>query len=200
MGSAPAADALLSPAAALAALFDPRRPLAAFPAAVSEHFAALFGPPAAFANIPALSVLHPPQLFPQNALVAFRAVVQDTSPSPSIYLAKFPSDQPGGWGLSVPDLPEPDPAHLAQCTVLWATSVPGESLWCTQQSANPYRTSTPTPVLLSATSFAEENKHSESHTPARPHKFPLPGAAHIGVQVKVNQSVVGQTLRQPASI
>lgn len=138
MVSAALAEALVSPTHTLATLFTST---SSFPQTVSHYFSNLFQSQSAFHQIPSLNVLHPPLSFPHNSLVAFRAMVQDTSPSPQIYLAKLPNNNPGGWGITCPqDLSPINHDDLGQCTVLWATSVPGESLWCTQQTTNPYRT------------------------------------------------------------
>lgn len=51
---------------------------------------------------------------------------------------------------------------LCQRTVLWVVSVPGESPWCSSSQGIPCL-----------------------HTPLRPHKYPVPGAQHTGLQVKV---------------
>lgn len=56
---------------------------------------------------------------------------------------------------------------LCQRTVLWVVSVPGESPWCPSSQSIPCL-----------------------HTPLRPHKYPIPGAHHTGLQVKVRRSKI----------
>jgi len=69
-----------------------------------------------------------------RALVRFRAMVQDTSSSPEMYLSKLRDGKCGGWGLSDSsqgdgDDTEFDYNDLRDCIVLWAVSVPGETEW-----------------------------------------------------------------------
>jgi hypothetical protein len=64
-------------------------------------------------------------------------MVQDTSSSPEMYLAKLPQGRPGGWGLES-TIPESgsqniDYADLRECTTFWAVSIPGESQWCAHE-------------------------------------------------------------------
>jgi len=103
---------------------------------------------------------------PEGSLVRFRAMVQDTSPSPEMYLARH-GTQCGGWGLDPGDQDQINYADLRERAVLWAITVPGESAWCTD--------------LLDGVLPQEP----AIHNPSRPHKFPVPHAPHIGVQVKV---------------
>jgi hypothetical protein len=61
-------------------------------------------------------------------------MVQDTSPSPEMYLAKLRDGKCGGWGLtdsskSDGDDTDFDYGDLRDCVVLWAVSVPGETEW-----------------------------------------------------------------------
>ncbi len=75
-------------------------------------------------------------------------MVQDTSSSPEIYLAKHSNGQLGGWGVQDNnDDSDNDQNHFYNAiytdmrdrTVIWAVSIPGETLWCTLQTTNPYR-------------------------------------------------------------
>ena len=90
-------------------------------------------------QIPALNVLRPPETFRDRALVRFRAMVQDTSMSTEMYLAKHSDGTCGGWGIYEPDSASSssagnvDYANLRECNVLWATSVPAESDWCGEE-------------------------------------------------------------------
>ena len=74
-----------------------------------------------------------------RTLVRFHAMIQDTSPSPEIYLAKLKDGGLGGWGISDhSDLGEDEAAfdysNLRERTVAWATSIPGEAPWVTEVS------------------------------------------------------------------
>jgi hypothetical protein len=66
-------------------------------------------------------------------------MIQDTSPSPEMYLAKRSGGRCGGWGLadeaSSEDL---NYADLRENTVVWAVNVPSESEWVASEidSAN----------------------------------------------------------------
>lgn len=62
-------------------------------------------------------------------------MIQDTSASPEMYLAKTPAGACGGWGVGSESegLSSVDYRNLRECSVLWATSVPGETAWCTSE-------------------------------------------------------------------
>ncbi|KXN90462.1 Mini-chromosome maintenance complex-binding protein [Leucoagaricus sp. SymC.cos] len=140
----------------------------ALPANVAASFSALDN-----SDIPALNDFSSPESFPDRALVSFRAMVQDISASPEIYLARRPSNQPGGCELTgADDSTEVNYADLRECTVLWAVSVPGESPWCSHLQQN----------------TAEQK-------PARPHKFPIPDAPHVGAQVKIYDSRLAEGIK-----
>lgn len=99
-------------------------------------------------------------------------MIQDTSLSPEMYLARRGATQCGGWGLGQDDTDagnhdDIDLALVRERAVFWAVTVPGESAWCTTHLDRP---PSQTNVL---------------HPPPLPHKFPIPGAPHVGVQVKV---------------
>lgn len=107
----------------------------------------------------------------------FRAMIQDTSPSPEMYLAKRSGGRCGGWGIGDPDNATTSGqdrresinyADLRECTVVWAVTIPGERSW----AADALDGSTTT------------GKHA-THHPSHPHKFPVPDASHVGVQIKV---------------
>jgi hypothetical protein len=59
-------------------------------------------------------------------------MVQDTSPSPEMYLSKLEGNKCGGWGITG-DAAGKDVdylyADLRECTIIWAVSVPGENQW-----------------------------------------------------------------------
>ncbi|KAG6910910.1 hypothetical protein DXG01_006593 [Tephrocybe rancida] len=159
------ADALADPTAVLNGLNSDD--LDAFPAAVTEHFKQIFRTQNAFTEIPPLTV---PENHADREIVRFRAMVQDTSASPEMYLARRTGGRWGGWGQADDDNATAtiDYADLRECTVLWAVSVPGESAWC-----------------ASIIDDADTPKSKKTHTPPHPHKFPVPGASHVGVQIKI---------------
>ena len=66
----------------------------------------------------------------------FRAMVQDTSPSPEMYLSKLEGNKCGGWGIADEATREDvdySYADLQECTVVWAVSVPGENQWSLEE-------------------------------------------------------------------
>ncbi|KAG6816940.1 hypothetical protein H0H87_001455 [Tephrocybe sp. NHM501043] len=158
------ADALADPTAALNALHS--EDLDAFPSVVADHFKAVFGSYDAFTEIPPLEI---PERHKDREIVRFRAMVQDTSAAPELYLAHRKGGGWGGWGQADNDATTPiNYADLRECIVFWAVSVPGESAWCSAAINNP-----------------NAYKNEKIHNPPHPHKFPIPDAAHIGVQIKV---------------
>ncbi|KAG6864148.1 hypothetical protein C0991_012126 [Blastosporella zonata] len=159
------ADALADPTAILNTLNSDD--LDAFPAVVADHFKRFFDVHDAFTEIPPLEV---PEIHKDREIVRFRAMVQDTSASPEMYIARRRGGKWGGWG-QVDDHNASAPidyADLRECTVLWAVSVPGESPWCAD-----------------AINEASARKNERKHTPSHPHKFPLPATSHVGVQLKI---------------
>ncbi|RDB21489.1 Mini-chromosome maintenance complex-binding protein [Hypsizygus marmoreus] len=169
MVSALVPDALADPDAVL-------QDLDGVPARVTDHFKSIFASDDAFNEIPPLTLDHPPEVHKDRSLVRFRAMIQDTSPSPEIYLAKRSGGRCGGWGLgddATTQADNIDYANLKECTVFWAVSVPGESPWTA-------------PV-------ADLPPNRATHRPPHPHKYPVPGAPHVGVQVKIYDA--GDSLR-----
>lgn len=59
-------------------------------------------------------------------------MVQDTSPSSEMYLRTTKGGSLGGWGIHVTEdgSSDIDFGELRECSILWAISIPGESLWC----------------------------------------------------------------------
>ncbi|KII88881.1 hypothetical protein PLICRDRAFT_109472 [Plicaturopsis crispa FD-325 SS-3] len=164
-------DAIRDPARAMLDLYDPSNSIDDFPSTVSRHFAEIFSTSDAFHEIPVLSTRNPPEAHSSRALVRFRAMVQDTSPSPEMYLAKLGAEGYGGWGQEATSEDADgvvDYSNLRECTVLWAVSVPGESGWCTNEGDGPVASGSAAP-----------------HEPTQPHKFPLSGTQHLGVRVKI---------------
>jgi hypothetical protein len=88
-------------------------------------------------KIPVLDTAHPPEYFGDRSLVRFRAMVQDTSGNPEMFLANLPDGKPGGWGLESSNIDGADHpidyASLRECQVMWAVSIPGESEWCSHE-------------------------------------------------------------------
>ncbi|KAG9318342.1 putative alanine racemase-domain-containing protein [Chiua virens] len=147
------------------------------PSAVTKHFSELFlsaSDPHALYQLPSLDVFHPPESYTDGTLVRFRAMVQDTSLQNEVYLARLTDNRCGGWGIQPThdeySLNEINPDRLGIASVLWTVSVPGESPWRAAEISQPDSTSFPV------------------HQSALPHKFPIPGATHIGVRVKLYTS------------
>ncbi|PBK96464.1 hypothetical protein ARMGADRAFT_1052439 [Armillaria gallica] len=161
-------DAIENPTDALRDLCNDLKDVGpdAFPSRVTTHFTSLFAAPDAFEKIPSLNARRPPEQHQPGALVRFRAMIQDTSISPEVYLARLPGRRLGGWGLvdeTVQAGPNFDYSNLRECSILWAVSVPGE--WST---GNP--------------------EGNPEHKPTQPHKFPLHGVPHVGVKIKIYDS------------
>ncbi len=111
-------------------------------------------------------------------------MIQDTSISPEVYLARLPGRRLGGWGLvdeTVQAGPNFDYSNLRECSILWAVSVPGE--WST---GNPEGVSR----FLSRDARVSYNflAGNPEHQSTQPHKFPLHGVPHVGVKVKIYDS------------
>lgn len=171
MVSAYRTDALRDPTAELRELFAAHASLHDFAPQVTKHFSSVFSSDDAFAEIPSLDVRNPPEAHRDRSLVRFRAMVQDTSPSPGMYLRRNASGSLGGWGLHE-DTPEDegrnvDVSELRECNTVWAVSVPGETDWCLDELSGPCEQS------------------SQRHTPTKSYKYPVPEGSHIGVQVKL---------------
>ncbi|KAJ6618233.1 putative alanine racemase-domain-containing protein [Mycena sp. CBHHK59/15] len=177
-------DALSDPTHALLELYDANQDIDNFPAKVTAHFANIFASSDAFCEIAPLHAALP--LKNDRCLVSFRGMIQDTSPSPEMYLAKRGSGQCGGWGLADDASPTDsvDYAHLRENTVVWAVSIPGESPWVAQEMDG---ANASVPSLLPL---------PESH----PHKFPLHGVPHLGVQVKVYDASRAELLKSTDAV
>ncbi|KAL6309164.1 mini-chromosome maintenance replisome factor-domain-containing protein [Sparassis latifolia] len=189
MVSAFRVDSLRDPTAALIELYDDSASTADnFPRLVSDHFAHVFCSQDAYHEIPTLDVQHPPDAFPDRALVRFRAMVQDTSPSSEMYLATSPAGKCGGWGIDTGD-PDGaqgvDYAHLRECSVLWAVSVPGETEWCAEELNGPESHQERPPRPASTSSYQSQHAY----------KYPHPSVPHIGLQVKTYDTDGAETLK-----
>ncbi|KAJ7716661.1 hypothetical protein DFH07DRAFT_862016 [Mycena maculata] len=168
MVSSTLVDALYYPTHALEEIYIESDRFA-FPALVSSHFSAIFASHEAFSEIPAIESIDPRSATTaaERRLVYFRAMVQDTSPAPEMYLTRRSGGRCGGWGLADDDEGDVNYTDLAECTVVWAVSLPGESPWVAQE--------------LDGDANKERVEMPESH----PHKYPVPSTPHLGVQVKV---------------
>jgi hypothetical protein len=108
-----------------------------------------------------------------------------------MYLFKLRDGKCGGWGLTDTsqcdgDDNDFDYNDLRDCVVLWAVTVPGETVW--------YQTASNGDSELSVQSeFSQEgfdivikraaaSQHAE---PLRAHKYPIPKDKHHGLQIKV---------------
>ncbi|KIM49017.1 hypothetical protein M413DRAFT_92981 [Hebeloma cylindrosporum] len=144
-----------------------------FPAIVTQHFRNAL----ASEQIPELDLHNPPASFPDGSLVLFRAMIQDTSLPSTLYLATTADGHCGGWGI--PEVTSPDQdvdySNLREASTFWAVSIPGLSAWCSSNESQ-------SPPL-------------DLHQPIQPHKFPLPGVNHIGVQVKIYDQNLSKDLR-----
>ncbi|KAG0705327.1 putative alanine racemase-domain-containing protein [Suillus ampliporus] len=155
-----------------------------FPAVVARHFADVFlKSDDTLREVLPLDVNHPPESFAHRSLVRFHGMVQDTSSSPEMYLANLNENKCGGWGISqsIPASEWPssfDYCDLKEATALWAVTVPGQTAWRTEELTTPSRSSS-----------------SSSESPPQPHKFPVPSAPHIGVQVKIYDNEAAQSLK-----
>ncbi|KAI0061668.1 hypothetical protein BV25DRAFT_1992016 [Artomyces pyxidatus] len=182
-------EALSSPTDVLNDLYEyqDKTALGDFPQTVTKHFSDIFRTDEAFSEIPALTTARSLSSYRDRALVRFRAMVQDTSPAPEMYLSKLKSGKCGGWGLfdtlkGDGKEEELDYADLRDCTVAWAVSVPGESEWYAK-SLDGECDGTDGPV----------------QEPPRSHKFPIPKEPHIGVQIKI-YNVLGNDTPKTAEV
>ncbi|KAF8837022.1 hypothetical protein BDN67DRAFT_973512 [Paxillus ammoniavirescens] len=181
-----AIDEISNPIKVIQHIYDTRDGdnLVGFPSAVAKHFSDIFFDPNdlhAVNQLPSLDISHPPESYTSGSLVRFRAMIQDTSLQNEVYLAKLSNNRCGGWGIQpsqsdyISNVFGSD--HLGNATVVWAVSVPGESPWRADEISPSAPTSFP------------------AHKPPQPHKFPIPGASHIGARVKVYDSPDTENLR-----
>ncbi|KAJ9479140.1 Pyridoxal phosphate homeostasis protein [Pseudozyma hubeiensis] len=120
---------------------------------VETHFRHLFASPDASAKIPSLSPGNIDTLLPGQSsdaanthrLVRFRAMIQDTGLGTEVFLATHQQGDRSFTGLyggeasisssndsSSTDMDELDHQNLAERTVMYAVSVPGQSAWAAQ--------------------------------------------------------------------
>ncbi|KAH7889846.1 putative alanine racemase-domain-containing protein [Phlebopus sp. FC_14] len=177
MVSAQAIDEICNPTKVIRRLYEARTSDGDFPSVVANHFSTVFfrtGDPGAVKQLPPLDIHHPPEAYTSGTMVRFRAMIQDTSSSPEMYLARLSDNRCGGWGMHTlqfeRELDSFDYSDLDEVTTMWAVSVPGESAWCSEEISPPVFTSFPV------------------HKAPRPHKFPISDAPHVGVQLKIYDS------------
>ncbi|KIK69074.1 hypothetical protein GYMLUDRAFT_35119 [Collybiopsis luxurians FD-317 M1] len=142
-----------------------------FSVIVSNHFEQVFGTDDRLDLIPHLDQSH--LNYEGNSsssssplkLVQFRAMIQDTSASPELYLSHLGGGKYGGWGANEAMNGSVDYSNLRECAKYWVVSVPGQSPWSGKDRLK---------------------EVSEPQTSRRnAHKFPLPSTSHIGVQATV---------------
>ncbi|KLO11990.1 hypothetical protein SCHPADRAFT_830184 [Schizopora paradoxa] len=186
MVSATLIDTISSPADALTNLYDEWRSGSKsvdFADVVSGHFSSILSGDRALSQVPFLSTeLIASQANPSRRLVQFPAMVQDTSPSPELYLSRVQGGvRCGGWGLDEGIHSEMDSStagsdysNLRERTVLWAVDIPGIAPWHFVADT-PQNTET-------------QNEASGSGEPLMSHKSPFRDASSLVVQVKVYQN------------
>ena len=149
-------DALSDPTRSLEELYDADRHIVDFPDTVAAHFSNIFASEDAFSEVSSSSKITSfiPLSLPQipsiyavdpmqkdRCLVKFFAMIQDTSLSPEMYLAKRSDGKCGGWGLADDSTDgldyETTRSYLRENTVLWAVTVPGESQWVASEMDGP---------------------------------------------------------------
>ncbi|KAI0747846.1 mini-chromosome maintenance replisome factor-domain-containing protein [Daedaleopsis nitida] len=171
-------QAIQDPTAVILDLYRSHASSENFPRFVAEHFSRIFENSTTFNKIPTLSARYPPGSHRDRALVRFRAMVQDTSLSTEMYLSHHADGSCGGWGMyeaeggSSTSGGNVDYANLRECSVLWATTVPAESDWCSAE-------------LDGLRDKGDAPRPSETLSSRQSHKYPHPGFQHLGVQVKV---------------
>ncbi|GJJ12424.1 hypothetical protein Clacol_006666 [Clathrus columnatus] len=156
---------------------------ASHPSRIAAHFRNIFNDNDRLKQITPLNVFHPPEMHSNNALVRFRAMVQDTSISPELYPSVLSDGSPGAWGLAESTELNLNPSSLdihslRQREVIWAVNVPGESPFVSElldDSVSPKITS--------------ELPHNNTSLKYR-HKDPLLRTSHIGLQVKVYDALI----------
>ncbi|KZO89923.1 hypothetical protein CALVIDRAFT_551728 [Calocera viscosa TUFC12733] len=149
---------------------------------VKKHFEEQFGN-GNLQKVPPLDVNHPPSTYTSGSLVRFRAMVQDTSASPEIYISNLGygldsvlhtnSSAEGAFNMhtlqDALDAGTTGRDKWKERIVFWAVSVPGESEWVGKSLDGNHPTS-----IEASTSSASSMAH----------KFPFPNTPHVGVLVK----------------
>ncbi|KAF8582639.1 hypothetical protein K439DRAFT_1635083 [Ramaria rubella] len=148
------------------------------PTRVARLFHSVFKDIDALKQIPATDFTHTPESYAnkRHPLIRFRAMVQDTSASPEIYPSLLRNARPGGWGLAEVAADEDllDLQHLKERDVVWAISVPGESSFVAQHFDDADSLASIPGTMSNTLLF----------------KDPLMRKDHVGMQVKIYDSVV----------
>ncbi|KAJ7074392.1 hypothetical protein C8F01DRAFT_1043556 [Mycena amicta] len=176
-------DAISDASRSLEELYDENRGRENFPAIAWSHFDSIFASKDAFSEIPSIHAINPTKS--DRCLVKGRFMIQDTSPSPEMYLAHRNDGRCGGWGLvddassdSGYELSEETRLELRENTVVWAVHLPHESDWIATEIDGP-----------------NAGRFTEPHVPeTHPHKFPT-NERHLGVQVKIYDTSHGDSLK-----
>ncbi|KIY43699.1 hypothetical protein FISHEDRAFT_53642 [Fistulina hepatica ATCC 64428] len=144
-----------------------------FPARVQSHFSSIFSDENAFKTIPSLNIAQPASSHPDRTLVRFRAMVQDTSHSPEMYLSQLPNGGCGGWGIDHDASTHSiDYEHLKECHVVWGVSVPGQATWAGASDSTVF-----------------------THVSSLPHKYPISESPHIGAQLKIYHTADAEKMK-----
>ncbi|KAF9052759.1 mini-chromosome maintenance replisome factor-domain-containing protein [Panaeolus papilionaceus] len=155
---------LADPQDALRALYRSSKNKNVFPTEVTSCLAGLLKTSESLSEIPLLDLDKPPEAYVPGSLVLFHGMIQDTSISPELYVAQHSNGDCGGWGMHDADSEDFEYSDLKECSVFWATSIPGQSSW----------------VLRNDQGFIADNSSAMS----QPHKYPIPNGPHIGLQLK----------------
>ncbi|KAF5383453.1 hypothetical protein D9757_006108 [Collybiopsis confluens] len=142
-----------------------------FSTVIGNHFKEIFGKDERLDLIPHLNSNQLANNSGKNTdlkLVQFRAMVQDTSASPEMYLSHLREGRYGGWGAHDTMNGPIEYSNLRECTRFWAVSIPGETTWARK-------------VL----SKNESGVSSSNDSQKSPYKYPLPSTPHVGAQVVV---------------
>ncbi|PPQ63202.1 hypothetical protein CVT24_005747 [Panaeolus cyanescens] len=116
----------------------------------------------------------PPEIYAPGAIVAFHGMIQDTSISPELYVAQHSNGECGGWGMHDADSEDFEYSDLKECSVFWATSIPGQSPW----------------ALRNEQDFVAHNSSVN-----QAHKYPIPNGPHLGLQLKVYDDALSKAFR-----
>ncbi|KAF7295174.1 hypothetical protein MIND_01056200 [Mycena indigotica] len=170
-----------------------------FPSRVWSHFSSIFASKDAFSEIPSIHAINP--IHTDRKLVKGRFMIQDTSPSPEMYLAHRSEGKCGGWGLA-DDIPnsggeilEETRLDLRENVVVWAVQIPHESDWVGTEIDGPNSKFKFLVLCNSRLTLPIATHFTEPHVPeTHPHKFPT-RARHLGVQVKIYDTIRGESLK-----
>lgn len=88
-----------------------------------------------------------------------------------MYLSNLKGNRCGGWGITGEATTDEGYSFtdVRECTIAWAVNVPGENQW----------------YLDEMDGIMQIGGSENPYEPPLPHKFPVPGSPHVGVQLKV---------------